>query len=101
MRYPRFRLRILLILVAVVAILLGRSVRFGNQARGHERERRSLFPGNLGVYLVMQAVQGEGMHPESETPLGRSMRPIRAFLAYHLRGGLSGAWGGCSSRASL
>ena len=82
----RFRVRTLLILVAVAAVpvaLMGRAARFGERARGHERQRRSVFPGDLDVYLVMQAVQGE-WHPNPETPIRKVEGPIRAFVAYHL-----------------
>ena len=86
MRPVRFRVRTLLIMVVVVAVpaaLMGRRARFGERAKGHESERRSVLPGDLEVYLVMQAIQGE-LHPDPKTPFRRAARPIQRFVTYHL-----------------
>ncbi len=86
MRFLRFRLRTLMVLVAVVAILLGRSVHFSNLAHHHARERRGLIgSSDLEVYLVMQpASRGWPGHPESGHPIVKVEVPIRAFVAHHL-----------------
>ena len=85
MRFPRFRLRTLMTLVAIVAMLLGRSVHFSNLARHHARERTRLISGDLDLYLVMAPdPRGGPMHPDSGLPIARVVVPIRAFVSYHL-----------------
>jgi hypothetical protein len=85
MRFLRFRLPTLMILVAIVAMVLGRSVHFSNLARHHARERTRLISGDLDLYLVMAPdPRGFPMHPDSGRPIAKVVVPIRAFIAYHL-----------------
>jgi hypothetical protein len=85
MRFLRFRLRALMILVAFIAMLLGRSVHFSNLARHHARERTRLISGDLDFYLLMAPdPRGAPMHPDSGWPIAKVVVPIRAFIAYHL-----------------
>jgi hypothetical protein len=84
MRFLRFRLRTLLILVAIVAMLLGRSVHFSNLARHHAREMTKLTSGDLDFHLLMTPdPRGFPMHPDSGMPIAKVVVPIRAFVAYH------------------
>jgi hypothetical protein len=84
MRFLRLRLRTLMILVAIVAMLLGRSVHFSNLARHHGREKTKLTSGDLDFYLLMAPdPRGFPMHPESGLPIAKAVVPIRAFVAYH------------------
>lgn len=85
MRFLRFRLRTLMILAAIVAMVLGRSVHFSNLASQHARQRTKLISGDLDLYLVMAPdPHGAPMHPDSGRPIAKVVVPIRAFIAYHL-----------------
>jgi hypothetical protein len=74
-----------MILTAIVAMVLGRSVHFSNLARQHARERTRLISGDMDLYLMMPPDRrGSPMHPDSGRPIAKVVVPIRAFMAYHL-----------------
>jgi hypothetical protein len=74
-----------MISVAIVALVLGRSVHFSNLARRHESERTSLISDDLDLYLLLTPdPRGFPMHPDSRQPIAEVVVPIRAFIAYHL-----------------
>jgi len=81
MRLPKFRLRTLMIAVAVVAALLGRWVNFRNRAHYHRQERERVLVSDLEFYLACTAAQGD---PESRPERARAAAgPLIDFTNYH------------------
>ncbi len=80
----RIRLRTLMIVVAVIALLLGRSMNFWNRERDHRREMATIILNDLEDYLLLTpASRGGTMHPESGDPIVEAMAPLYKFVMYH------------------
>jgi len=74
-----------MLLVAIIAVILGRSIHFAKLARTHERERMKYFSSDLDVYLLMTpAPRGFPSHPDSGHPISRAVVPLQAYVAYHI-----------------
>jgi hypothetical protein len=72
----------MMVLVAIVALLLGRSMNFWNRERGHRREAAIIGDG-VEVYLLLTpAGPGGLMHPDSGHPIVPAAAPIRAYVKY-------------------
>lgn len=81
MRIPRFRLKTLMIAVAVVAALLGRWVNFRSRAESHRQERRKILVSDLEFYLACTAAQGDAEY--RHLPARAAARPLMDFVNYH------------------
>ena len=81
---PRIRVRTLMIAVAMVALIFGRSAYLGNRERDHRREAATIKLGDLELYLLLTAPGPGGlMHPDSGHPIVPASAPIRSFIRYH------------------
>src|SRR5262245_41462385 len=84
MHFLRLRLRTLMILVAIAAMLLGRSVHFSGLSRHHGREKTKLTSADLDFVVLMSPDPRRfPMHPDSGLPVAKAVVPLRAFVAYH------------------
>jgi hypothetical protein len=74
-----------MILVAILALLLGRSVHFSDLARYHAQERSKLVLSDVDLYLAILAdPPGAPMHSDSGHPIAKAVVPIREYITYHL-----------------
>src|SRR5258708_28640 len=95
---PRFRLRTLMMLVAVVATLSAgaatiyrRSLRFQQLSALHQKERAKVLLADLEVYLVLTDAQmGQDSTPSQRQEtlnrinrIRRDAEPMLLFLRYH------------------
>ena len=73
-----------MILVAIIAMLLGRSLHLKDLSRSHAQEIARLRLTDLDVYLTMTAAgPGGTMHPDSGHPIAKWKGRVEEFISYH------------------
>jgi hypothetical protein len=81
MRIPSFRIRTLMIAIALLAVLLGRWMNFKHRAHVHHGELERILISNFDMYLACTPAQGDPYTDRYRQALN-AVQPIWLFMQY-------------------